>query len=200
MSDDLIPSNTAENRLYGSLSCSTAQDFFYIDTDNISQAIMILRPTAQKIVHLLRSAVVWYFTHRFKHTFSIWPLPTLVALLVISCPIYMADTFVQASQSRGGGVALQLNATRGVSLLFEPMFLNSPSALLLSTRCCWPRAAAPLTPRPTLRKIPQGVHTCVNPHGPARGVSWGHISPHWFTSSYAVCSSVLFFFSGLDHH
>lgn len=47
--DDMIPSNTTENRLYGSVSCFTAQDLFYIDTDNISQAIIILRPNTWKL-------------------------------------------------------------------------------------------------------------------------------------------------------
>lgn len=61
--DDMIPSNTTENRFYGSVSCFTAQDLFYIDTDNISQAIIILWPNALNCTSLL-SRVVWYFKPR----------------------------------------------------------------------------------------------------------------------------------------
>lgn len=60
MSDDVIPSNATENRLYGSLSCSSAHDFFYIDTDNIRQAIMILRPTTQKL-YIFTEQYCWIF-------------------------------------------------------------------------------------------------------------------------------------------
>lgn len=48
MSDDLILGNTTENRLYSLASCSSAQDLFYIDIDNIGRAIMTYH---SKIVH-----------------------------------------------------------------------------------------------------------------------------------------------------
>lgn len=60
MSDDVIRSNTTENRLYGSLSCSSAQNFFYIDADRISQAIMTLRPTARKL-YIFTERYCWIF-------------------------------------------------------------------------------------------------------------------------------------------
>lgn len=107
MLDDVIPSNATENRLYGSLSCSSAQHFFYIDTDNIRQAIMILRPTSRKL-YIFTERYRWIFhpkvytyvhlykTCRFNLVFS-----PLVTFHVISWSIYMTATFTRAAESQG---------------------------------------------------------------------------------------------------
>lgn len=111
--DDMIPSNTTENRFYGSVSCFTAQDLFYIDTDNISQAIIILWPNALKLYIFIEPCCLIFQTEGpgFKRRLfykTALNLPsqcgrscTRVSFHVISWFIYMTDALMHAVESLG---------------------------------------------------------------------------------------------------
>lgn len=111
--DDMIPSNTTENRFYGSVSCFTAQDLFYIDTDNISQAIIILWPNALKLYIFIEPCCLIFQTEGpgfklplFYKTALNLPSQsgrscTRVSFHVISWFIYMTDALMHAVESLG---------------------------------------------------------------------------------------------------
>lgn len=106
----MIPSNTAENRLYGSVSCFTAQDLFYVDTDNISRAIIILRPNTWKLYIFMVPCLIFhpqvFHLSFFQKTALNLPfqsalLSSRVSFHVISWSIRMTDTVTHAVESPG---------------------------------------------------------------------------------------------------